>query len=361
MKQIVKFSILLLIAGTFTLLACKREEVDYLGPGYISAPEGFAVNSFTASTATPASVDFTSDKVVFDANFTHSVTWTLTIKGQESGAVKIYNGVSNGFNIEWKGDHGDLMFFRTGEAVTASISFFGTSLNPTNTIAITKAPNYTICGQFPRSGDFEDPSQVEPKPGPPPVYSPYWASFNFPNPIPNVQQGVDSIAVDYKGNKVPAVQGKKYYFIKGLGDQSNFVSGIQYFGPRNIVLPNTPDNVWVNMYIYGTGDANAQVELEYQESDLNRGLPGYQGETDDAWVTYITLNHVGWKLFSFQYSKLTPSRNLNFGGNGNKIPEPHRLVSFNVILVKKSIPDSPVEVYFDYPIITVGGPFKPCN
>jgi hypothetical protein len=361
MKQISKYSLLLILIGSITLLSCKRKEVDFLGPGYISAPEGFGVTSFTATTATPSSVDFTSDKVIFDATFTHTVTWTLTITGQKSGAVKIYRGVSNGLNIEWKGDQGEITFFRTGEPVSATLSFFGSNLNPTNTIVITKAPDYTTCGQFPMYGDFENRSKVEPSYGPPIKYSDYYASFNFPDPIPNVQQGVDSMAIDYKGNKVPAVQGEKYYFIKGKGNQSNFVSGIQYFGPRSITLPNTPDDVWVNIYIYGTGDANGEVQLEYQESDINRGLPGYQGDTDDAFVAYISLNHKGWKLFSFRYSELTPSKNLNFGGSGNHIPEPHRLVSFNVILIKKSLPESPVEVYFDYPIITVGGPFKPCH
>ncbi|HEY8402921.1 MAG TPA: hypothetical protein VIK89_16765 [Cytophagaceae bacterium] len=360
MKSILKLSIVFGIAGiVITVLSCKRSEVDYLGPAYVSAPEGFAVTNFSA---TSELVDFTSDTVVFNADFTHSVSWILTVKGQESGAVRRYSGNSKGFsNIVWTGVHDDLFFFRKGESVTATLSFYGSSYTASTNLTIKEAPDYTKCGQFPREGHFENPSLIVPKPGPPPVYSPYFASFNFPNPIPNVEQGVDSMAIDYKGNRVPSVQGKNYYYIKGKGNQSNFVSGIQYFGPRNIVLPQTADDVWVNMYIYGTGDANAQVELEYQESDPGRGLPGYQGETDDAFVAYIPLTHKGWKLFSFRYSDLTPSKNLAFGGNGNKIHEPHRLVSFNVILVKVANPDSPVEVYFDFPIITVGGPFKPCR
>jgi len=347
MKRILKFSILLLV-----VFACKRETVDYLGPAFIAAPTDFSVTSFTA---TLPAVNFVTSTETFNATFTHTVSWILTVTGQESGAVYEVTGISNGFSNVWKGTNTGMSFFRTGEKVTATISFFGTKYTSSIEVDITKARNYASYGQFPRGGDFEDPLIVEPQP---PLYSPYWASFNFPTPIPNVDQGVDSVAIDYHGNIVPSIQGEKYYFIKGLGAQSNFVSGLQYFGPLNPKLPATPDNVWINMYIYGTGDANAGVEIEYQEDDI-RTAPGYNGKIDDAFVTYITLSHKGWKLFSVKYSDLTPSKNADFGGSGNRIHEPKRLISFDVIAIKKTNPDKPVEIYFDFPIITVGGPFDP--
>ncbi len=82
-------------------------------------------------------------------------------------------------------------------------------------------------------------------------------------------------------------------------------------------------------------------------------------DDDDAFVAKITLNHKGWKLFSFKYSSLLPSINAAFGGSGNKIMEPNRVTILNLVLTKKSDPDSPVELYFDHPIFTVGGPFDP--
>jgi hypothetical protein len=350
MKRILIISMLLVVT-----LACKRESVDYLGPAYISAPEGFTVTGFTA---TPSPINFTTNTVIFNAVFTSNVTWTLTITGQTSGAVKKYTNISNGLNnLEWIGTHDGLTFFRTGETAVATLSFFGTTYAPSISIVITQARNFKLYGQFPLAGDFEDPTLVEPQPTPP-YYSPYWASFNYPTPIPNVEQGVASNAIDYHGNPVPSVEGSRYYYIRGKGNQSNFVSGLQYFAALNPTLPATPDNIWVNMYLYGTGDANATVELEYQEDDKLTG-PGYNGMVDDAFVAYVTLNHIGWKLFSFKYSDLTPSKNKDFGGSGNKIHEPNRLKSFDIVVVKASLPDSPIEVYYDFPIITVGGPFDP--
>ncbi|MBX9850931.1 MAG: hypothetical protein K2X86_04150 [Cytophagaceae bacterium] len=357
MKPIFKFSVLLTIAGLLAVApGCKREEADFIGPAYISAPDGFAVTAFTA---TPSSVDFTSGTVAFNASFTHSVTWILTIRGEVSGAVYETKGIGNGFsNLIWKGTHTGVIFFRKGENAVATLSFYGTSLTASSTVNIVNVRNFAAYGYLPLYGDFEN--FINASYGPPIVYSPYWAHFNFPNPIPNVEQGADSNLLDYNGNIVPSVQGKQYYYIRGLGNQQVFVSGVQsHSNPPS--LPATPDNVWVNMYIYGTGDPNAGVEIEYQEDDIDGDAAGYQGDDDDAFVARITLDHKGWKLFSFQYSKLTPSLNAAFGGSGNKIHEPDRIKSFDLVLVKKTNPNSPIEVYFDFPIITVGGPFDPSN
>ncbi len=348
MKALFKFSVLLIL-----LAGCKRDKVDFIGPAYISAPSGFEVMSFTSSLS---SVDFTVDSVFLNATFSHEVTWKLTITGKKSGAVEEISGTSKGFsNLKWNGCHTGVYFFKTDENAIATLSFFGTDLKPSLNINILAERDFSTYGQFPFFGDFENEAGIQ--------QNSIWYAFSNPiTPIPNVKQGVDSIAIDYNGNLVPTVQGKNYYFIKGKGDQPAFVSGIRYDKAQKLISPvltATPDNIWVNVYIYGTGDANASVEIEYQEAHMNGPVPVYDQEIDDAFVAYVTLSHKGWKLFSFKYSDLTPSLNAKFGGSGNKIHEPQLLKAFDLILVKKSNPDSPVELYFDYPIITVGGPFNP--
>ena len=107
MKQIFKISIILM-----AMFACKRDKADFIGPAYIAAPEGFGVTGFTA----PSSVDFTSASVSFNATFTSSVSWTLTITGQKSNAVHVMRGISNGFtNLVWTGKMDGVAFFKTGE------------------------------------------------------------------------------------------------------------------------------------------------------------------------------------------------------------------------------------------------------
>ncbi len=346
MKQILKYSLVVLV-----LFACKRDKVDSIGPSYISAPDGFFVANFTA---TPNPVNFNTGlkSVSFYADFTAPVSWTLTIVGQRSGAVRVLRGISQGLPfVVWNGNHDGVIFFKSNELATATLSFFGTEYTASTVFKITGAPNFTSCGHFPSFGDFESPSFIKHANG--------WHAFNdrTPNPpIPNVEQGPDSAQIAYNGDLVKAVQGKYFYYIRGKGEQQVFVSGIQFDGGMSGgPLPADADQV------YGTGDPNAGVELEYQEADGDEPNDIYNGATDDAFTAKFTLDHKGWKLFSFKYSTLTPSLNALFGGSGNHVHEPDKLKSFDLVLVKKLSPDSPIEVYFDYPIITVGGPFKPCR
>ena len=357
MNHILKFSIILIV-----ITACHREKTDFIGPAYISAPAGFAVTNFTSS-STSINLFSPASKVSFNATFSSTVSWILTITGQQSGAVSTITGTSNGLsNLEWKGVQNNIYFFRKGENVTVTLSFYGNIYTASSSsIHLLGVPNFPSIGLFSQYGDFEIPSQVLPYYATPNNhYSSFWASFNFPDSIPHMAQGIDSAAVDYNGNKVHSVQGLYYYYIKGLGNQSSYVSGLQYYGaliPSSSTLPADPSQVWVNMYIYGTGDANNSVDLEYQEADA--GHTTYTANQDDAWVAHLTLDHKGWKLFSIKYSDLVITSNTLFGGSGNHVMEPNRIASWDIVLIKKSNPNSPVEVYFDYPIITKGGPFIP--
>jgi hypothetical protein len=347
MKALFKFSVLLIL-----LAGCQRDKADFIGPAYISVPAGFEVMSFTSSLA---SVDFTADSIKLNATFSSEVSWKLTITGQTSGAVYEASGIASGLNnFVWKGGNTGVTFFATGENAVATLSFYGTTMTSSLTLNVIKARNFTTYGRFLPFGDFENPLKIND--------ANHWHGFNNP-PIPNESQGVDSAAVDYNGNVVLPVQGKNYYFIKGVGNQPSFVSGVSYDRSPTALFSNTlpadADNVWVNIYIYGTGDANTAVDLEYKEADATGKTVGYGDKEDDSFVAHLTLNHKGWKLFSFKYSDLVPSTNAGFGDKGNKIHEPNNLMIFDLVLLKKSNPDAPVEVYFDYPIVTVGGPFNP--
>lgn len=321
--------------------SCSRKDPDYIGPARAYAPSDFVVEEFTAS---KPSADFTVEDIVFNAKFSHSVSWVFTIEGKISGAKRVFTGLSDHLtDVIWNGGHNDVIFFREGEPVAATLSFFGSKFTSTIDLTVTKKRDFSTYGTVALFGDFETPLKVA---------QPNWAAFNVG------EQGVDSVAVDYKGKKIKAIEGKNYYYIKGLGEQSVFVDGIQYIGRLRPKLPADANEVWFNIYLYGTGDANTKIDIELQESDKDGGLGGYQGTDDDAFVKSITLDHKGWKLFSFKYSDTTPSANLEFGGSGNHIHESDRLMSWGLILLKQSNPDSPVEVYFDYPIITVGAPFN---
>lgn len=348
MKSIANIKGIALIGllSTLLLLSCNRKDADYIGPAFVGVPDGFNVTGFSA---TPSPVDFTTDSVVFSATFSHKVSFILRIVGNQSGAVREFRGLADNLNINnanWKGFHDGLTYFRVGEDATATLSFFGTSDTYTTTISISVVRDFTSCGTFPQDADFETPANI---------VGPNWVPFNSAG----ATQGVGATEVDYNGKTVTPVQGSNYYYIRGQGVQNEFVDGIRYDGPLNPALPANPDNVWVNVYVYGTGDPNLQINFEMKEADFDGGTAGYQDNEDDSMVATIFADHSGWKLFSFKYSNLSPSLAASFGGSGNKIYEPDRVVGVQVGLLKAVDPNSPVEVYFDFPIITVGGPYVP--
>jgi hypothetical protein len=338
---------------SLVLLSCKKYKEKH--------------NNVTTFTASSNTVDFSSaGRVDFNASFSHSTNWTLTITGEQSGAVSTFTGTSSSFqNIEWKGYSDNQSYFMQNEKAIAVLTFDGRPSGAILMITITNVPEFKTNGCFASYGDFETPSKVIGyiDAGGMTHYSYYWAEFNFPMPIANETQGIDSIAIDRNGSKIDAVQGNNYYYIKGVGAQPEFVSGLQYYAQFvptiSTTIPADPSRVWVNFYLYGSGDENAEVDVEYQEADADGSTPYYQGSDDDTWVAHITLKHKGWKLFSVRYSDLIVSSNAALGGSGNHIMEPNKIVSFSTELLKKTNSNAVVEMYFDYPIITVDGPFKP--
>lgn len=341
LTYLLKITILILVIG---VQSCNQENVDFLGPAIAFAPDDFVVDTFSVS---KTAIDFTQDSVVVNAKFSRSVSWILTLKGQKSGAVREMRGLSNELDeLVWRGGHDNVEFFKTGESVSAILSFFGSTKTVSESITLTREANLKSCGLFPVGGDFENEAAID---------FPSWARFNV------ADQGVDSAAIDYNGKLVPSVQGKSYYYIKGLGTQPVFVDGIQFLGPWSYTLPANPEEVWLNIHVYGTGDPNLRLDIELQEEDADGSSFGYTGTDDDAFVATVIADHVGWKLFSFKYSDLPSSANADFGGSGNKTHEPDRMKSVVFVLLKNSNPDAPVELYFDYPIWTTGGPFKGCK
>jgi len=377
MKRIVRFSTIVTVAFIGVTLACSRQNPSYIGPAYIAAPDGFSTSALKPN---KTSVNFPVP-VNYNATFTSTVSWILTITGQTSGAVHVIEGTSaNLSNVAWSGGMDGVEFFQTGEVAVATLSFYGTSLTTSASVTITGAANYAYCGYFAPSAGFNTPSGNIPNNG--------WNFFNkSPNPklpggspfntflttIVNVKQGVavsggtgdNALQSDRNGNLVVAPEGAGYYYIKGLGDQSAYVSGVgfgtympQAIGMYTSLASYSPSDIWVNVYLYGSGDANAKAQLEFQESAGPLIAPN--PVNDNYWEAYVTLNHKGWKLFSFKYSDLTVSTIKLNGGNGDGIQNPGKLWGFDVTLQKVSNPNSPVELFMDYPIITIGGPFKPC-
>jgi hypothetical protein len=118
-------------------------------------------------------------------------------------------------------------------------------------------------------------------------------------------------------------------------------------------ISSNPDNVWFNVYVYGTGDSNTELYITMFEDE---GVLYGAKTTDDGLQVKIVPDHTGWKLFSYKYADI-PFKTFN-ATTGNNTREPHRIVLWDIALQTKEAGQKG-KVMLDLPIMTVGGPFDP--
>lgn len=333
-------NITMMLALLLLLGACKRTD-DVVGTEFIGASESFEiVTPFAQNVST---VDFSnSETVSFTAEFNETVTWIITITGKTSGAKKVISATSNEINSSfavWNGNHDELYFFRDGETADVEMSVLGSTETSSIEVTITNAKDfgassmvYTLDGENKFDGTVDG-----------------WTVFS--------QDKVET------SDDILAVQGSGSLFMTGAGEP-DFITGAS----KNVTgttslpsyLPTDPDSVWINIYVYGQGDADTKIDFACKEADADEGNTKYGEATDDAMGAEIIASHTGWKLFSIQYSALKPSVAADFGGSGNKVHEPHRIDLLQIGLLTLD-PEATKSVYVDFPVITVGGPFDPSS
>lgn len=159
-------------------------------------------------------------------------------------------------------------------------------------------------------------------------------------------------------NSILAARGKKYLLFEGTSEKSVYITGASFgaWGANPIKLtsennaPTNPDDVYFNVYVYGTGDKESELYITMFENDH-----GNAKNTDDGIQLKLTVAHYGWKLISRRYSDI-PFKTLN-ATTGNNTREPHKIVVLDFALQSKTIGEY-AKVIIDYPCITVGGPLK---
>src|SRR5690554_5461228 len=82
---------LAIFIGSFS--ACKKRE-GYIGPKYVSAPEGFFVVDELFEPSAALANFAVGDVINFSSDFSHEVTYTVTVVGQTSGATYTTSGLA---------------------------------------------------------------------------------------------------------------------------------------------------------------------------------------------------------------------------------------------------------------------------
>ena len=329
------------------------------------------------------------DTVFITAEFNEEVTATVQFQGQQSGAQRTLVMTTKRINagdLFWIGEHEGWDFFRANEKVNVSFKIAGyTKAIPSQSLTI-QCPNDYRGGRNNALYDwsFEDNCEL--------------ATVNFFGSYPTTDPNRPAIVPFSTPNGVNAARFVSFKNKSGFRNGSTFSEGSSVsvlsqfiffngyledpdegdFGLRNIENMNqttNPDSVWFNVFLYGNGTPSTRAIIVLGETDCPAGLEtdcndftkvestsrafwrAHNRLIDDRLIIEAPMTHTGWKLFSYRYSDIPFAGNVAFGGNGNKIYEPHRLNLIDFSL-ESELPGF-AEYYVDFPIITYGGPFDP--
>ena len=288
-----KFLTPALLILIFHLSSCHKTEIQ--GMEVYALNEDIDKVSIEVSNDKP---DFgVGDSVYFVGKFEKMATVSIEITGRVSGAVKkiqLNAYELNQNNSIWFGGSSTLIGFQE-ELCDVNISFIGTEIIIKREIEIVGITNFDQENTINlESNGFESNSSSE-----------FFMNCTKVDDF-IAAQGQVSVRVPYEVNDA--------YLYLG---EDNLGSGSFY------ALPNDPKRVWFNIYVFGTGDADARMFIEFKEAD--EGNLAYNHGRDDGVQAFIPLGHQGWKLFSFRYSDLGFSSVAAFGGSGNKIHEPNKI------------------------------------
>lgn len=369
-----------LILVVYVASSCVKDYPEGIGEQIVPAPEGFEVTSGGITTSSD-NVNFDEDSVYLIADFNSTVSVSLKVEGQTSGAVRNFTTLANKLdasNAVWFGefDPGSANFFQDGEEVTITMSFFNFDETYSTSMTIDKALSY-------RNSD--NLVLLDPRPEGPTAPDEGSNGFESPrnyfwwfdtNTLPNDGES----AVASRQNEIKSVQGDYYLELKGKAPStSSYIGGASYgdgsaYNPDPnsptvfYDLPADPDQVWFNIYVYGEGNTDADLYIEMREADSgvkSNGDPEddrFRAGRDDGVQILQKFSHRGWKLFSYKYSTLPFASyclpGTDGAGCGTKQYDSNRikLVAFSL---ESSQKERAVSAKIDYAMFTVGGPFDP--
>jgi hypothetical protein len=369
MNRKIIFSSIPFILILFTFLGCKKNTEKIVGPEYIVPPANFSVvgnkllayNTVRLSgyhfTTPSKSVNIQTQYQYYTATFSNQtqVSWTLTITSWKSGAQKVFTGISSyldSTNTKWDGGTSNNYFFgfsAYNDSAEVKLTFTGSDLMVRDTIAIIGLKNYygqTYNGIFHYMvDDFEGNN----------------AATAFSSFYPDLQD-IGGGNTGNNGCTTLKNEGNFSYYMFGNDTDGNTYIGSCNTPTLNDFPPNTfkttdPAQLYINLYIYGTGKANTTVDVIVYENDANQAQgTTFNQNANDKYIYQIGVTWTGWQLVSFNYSQFkVPNTG---GGLGNNQLNPNRLCGMALELDSYPTQSFEVSAYVDMVVVTENGIFQ---
>jgi hypothetical protein len=327
-----------LIIISILVFSCRKNELEKMdGPSLQDQYGKFQVVSpFVAS---KDSVDFYSGQsVYFDASFSKTVNWTLSITGLTSGAKKIFQGTGKKIDnstTSWNGSTSQFPVFKA-ENCKAVLKF---DSEPDTFVVYVKALSKKNNSGF-VVADFETP------------FKSGWSSF--------IQSGAN-MDFQIKADNT-AAEGNAYYNMAGTVNWDWLIGLVNFkataYGSTLFPLSSNPESNYFNVLVWGEpGLTNSLVLFQFQEDDNLNG--SFSSQTEDLYSLQVNVNWVGWKLISVRYADLTCLVNGSPATpSGNKQLEPNKLMQINMLHLAN--PNSGyAKSKLDYMIFTQNAPLEP--
>ncbi|HVD97551.1 MAG TPA: hypothetical protein VNB90_05045 [Cytophagaceae bacterium] len=370
MSRKIIFSPILCLLALTLISGCKKKYDEHIGPHYTSVPSDFAIvnnrldiynvlnSSGYVSGPSVVSVNLKTNHQFYAAKFNYNVRWNLTISSGLTHAVKVFTGFTDyidSTNAKWDGASDNEYFFgytssSQPDYVTITLNIPGSDIVIRDTMKVLMKKNYhkqTINGIYHYLvDDFDGGNDTT-------AFSPFY---------------IDAADINGGNTGTPGYSAIKNqanfsYHMTGLDINNNTYIGSCNTPTLNDIKANTftvtdPHNLFINLYVYGTGKPNTTVSIISYENDAAQaaGVPLDQ-HINDKFIYQIGVTWKGWKLVSFPYSDF--KRPNTGAGLGNNQLNPEKISGFAMELDSYPSSGFDVEAMVDMMVITENGVFQP--
>ena len=319
------------VAIGILLGSCKTDE-DFIGPELVIVDP--ATFSFTEDLETSNdTIDFETTSASFTAKFNQRVNWTITLKGNTSGAIKTLTGTGEEIetaNTNWDGSFDletKLKLFQD-EKVIATVSVLGVEETKVDTFdIINPLKPFVLLNGFNTPEEYANPI--------------FFISGDTPD-IFTVSQETSADAPEGEGfislyGKDIAPSGE--YFIGNFGTNNGGVYD------KKQVLKNSADELYLNFFLKGEGpDGTPKLEVQFEE------LFG------DIFSVEVSTKHTGWKFVSIPYSGFINNWAMDSNPAGQAGVREANLVK-GMGFICSSLPSrKELNIAIDYACLTIGKP-----